>query len=542
MKISVFYCDALCDSLEIDGNYSKLPIALPGKNGKLTISFSMPILDLHGYWTPELRTPAQKILWNITAASAAQRNFPFLTFFNSAGMNRLAVGTTALADDTVITARMNQENCTYDLTLDVALTENSADFELIIDRQDKPWVQTLADWRSQLDLPQCSYPAGAWEPVFCTWYAVHAAVTQEWVEKNAALASQLGFKTLIIDDGWCFDEMKRVSPETIGSWYELIGDWQMSTVKFPDFAAHRKRVQDMGMKYILWVTPFLIGAKSKLFQQIKNCVFPEYNEGCHVLDTSHTDAATEVHRLLQNVMVKYRLDGLKIDFLDHIMPDTDFPLGRCTEKFITALSRAIREVKPDALIEFRQSYATAGMLQYATQFRAGDVPFDFVDNFNRLCQIRISIGDNIPVHADPVYWHPQESTVNISRHLIASLVGVPMLSMDLQTLPENAAKVLAFWLDFYQKHRQVLNHGKWDISYRSSVAAWAMAVSDAETVIILNESNSLAEALSKSCGTVYICNLSANEITLHGVQSFTGDGNTADRNTIPTGGMGILKR
>ncbi len=541
MNISVFYCGALRNSFELDGDYSKSTIELPGTSGKLAIRFSVPILDMHGYWTPELRIPAQKIVWNITAASAGQRDFPFLTFFNSAGMNRFAVGTTNLVDDTVITARMNQENCTYDLTVEVALTENSAAFDLIIDRQEKPWVQSLADWRAQLALPQCDYPAGAWEPVYCTWYAVHAAVTQDWVEKNAAAASALGFKTLIIDDGWCFDEMKRVSPETIGSWYELIGDWQMSKEKFPDFDAHRKRVQAMGMKYMLWVTPFLIGVKSGLFQQIKDCVFPEYNEGCHVFDTSHPGAAAKIHQLLQNVMVKYQLDGLKVDFLDYIRPNVDYPLGRATTEFIAGLSGSIREARPDALIEFRQSYATPGMLQYGTQFRAGDVPFDFIDNFNRLCQIRISIGDNVPVHADPMYWHPQESMVNISRHLIASLVGVPMLSMDLLDLPETAESVLKFWLDFYQTHRQTLNHGKWEISYTSGQVAYAMAVSESESVIIVNDSNALDKALAKVSTPAYICNLSASELTLDGVQSFAGNGAAADTGTIPTGGLGILK-
>ena len=86
MNISVFYCGALRNSFELDGDYSKSTIELPGTSGKLAIRFSVPILDMHGYWTPELRIPAQKIVWNITAASAGQRDFPFLTFFNSAGM------------------------------------------------------------------------------------------------------------------------------------------------------------------------------------------------------------------------------------------------------------------------------------------------------------------------------------------------------------------------------------------------------------------------------------------------------------------------
>ncbi len=542
MEVSLFYNGTPEKSFEHSGAYSKTAITLPGSSGKFVCRLSVPILDMHGYWTPELRIPAQKIVWNIKATSAGQRDFPFLTFFNSANLNRFAIGTTNLVDDTEITARMNQENCTYDITLTVALTENSTGFDLIIDQREQSWTQTLADWRNQLALPPNNFPSGAWEPVYCTWYAVHAAVTQDWVEKNAEIASALGFKTLIIDDGWCFDEMKRVSPETIGSWYELIGDWQMSESKFPDFDAHRKRVQAMGMQYVLWVTPFLIGVKSELFQQIKDCVYPEYNEGCHVFDSSNAAAAQKIHTLLQNVMVKYRLDGLKIDFLDYILPDVNSPRGNVTTEFIAGLTRSIREAKPDALIEFRQSYATPGMLQYATQFRAGDVPFDFIDNFNRLCQIRISIGDNVPVHADPMYWHPRESMVNISRHLIASLVGVPMLSMDLLKLSDMEKAVLNFWLKFYNTHRQTLNHGTWEIHYRNGSVAYAMAKSADDCVIIVNESRSLESALQKSSGTAYICNLSADEILLDGASSFSGDGTMAADGTVPAGGMGVYKR
>ena len=60
--------------------------------------------------------------------------------------------------------------------------------------------------------------------------------------------------------------MKRVSPTTIVSWYEWIGDWDVSTKKFPDFKNHVKRIKNLGMSYMIWCAPHLWGFKSDLYK------------------------------------------------------------------------------------------------------------------------------------------------------------------------------------------------------------------------------------------------------------------------------------
>lgn len=538
MKVGLFYQSEQYDSLEHSGNYGKLAVKVPGHSGIMQMRFSVPILDMHGYWVPESRTPSTKIVWVIESKSAGQRAFPFIAFFNSRQINRLSAGLTNLTDDARILAKMNQEKCTYDITIEVALGKDSQDFELIIDQRPQVWTDSLADWRKALALPLPEFPEGAWEPVFCTWYAVHAAVTQDWVEKNAEIASRLGFRTLIIDDGWCFDVMKRVSPETISTWYEMIGDWFLSEKKFPDFENHRKRVQAMGMKYLLWVAPFLIGAKSELYKQLADIVKPEYHEGCYTFDSSRKEAAKLLLGKMKHVIQDYGLDGLKVDFLDYIFPNMEEPRGEDTTHFIQELARTIREVKKDALIEFRQAYATPGMLAYGTQFRAGDVPFDFIDNFHRLAQIRISVGDGVPVHADPAYWHPQESPVNISRHMIASLAGVPMLSMDLLAISETEQKIIRHWLGFYQAHRETFNYGKWDVTYHQSGTAYAMVSNERESIIILHDSARIGEALAKAAKHVFVLNLSPDELPLAGAKTADYEGKASADGIIPLGGLG----
>lgn len=538
MKVGLFYQSEQYDSLEHSGNYGKLAVKVPGHSGIMQMRFSVPILDMHGYWVPESRTPSTKIVWVIESKSAGQRAFPFIAFFNSRQINRLSAGLTNLTDDARILAKMNQEKCTYDITIEVALGKDSQDFELVIDQRPQVWTDSLADWRKALALPLPEFPEGAWEPVFCTWYAVHAAVTQDWVEKNAEVASRLGFRTLIIDDGWCFDVMKRVSPETISTWYEMIGDWFLSEKKFPDFENHRKRVQAMGMKYLLWVAPFLIGAKSELYKQLADIVKPEYHEGCYTFDSSRKEAAKLLLGKMKHVIQDYGLDGLKVDFLDYIFPNMEEPRGEDTTHFIQELAKTIREVKKDALIEFRQAYATPGMLAYGTQFRAGDVPFDFIDNFHRLAQIRISVGDGVPVHADPAYWHPQESPENISRHMIASLAGVPMLSMDLLAISETEQKIIRHWLGFYQAHRETFNYGKWDVTYHQSGTAYAMVSNERENIIILHDSARIGEALAKAAKHVFVLNLSPDELPLAGAKTADYEGKASADGIIPLGGLG----
>ena len=540
MKITVLHQKKEINSLEHAGDYSRLKIPVPAHSGVLELRFAVPILDMHGYWIPESRTPSAKLHWTIESSSAGQRLFPYLAFLNSRQTNRFSIGLTDLTDDVRIFAKMNQEKCTYDLTITVTLHPDSRDFELVLDERPIPWTEALADWRNKLALPLPEFPEGAWHPVFCTWYAVHASVTQDWVEKNAKVASELGFKTLIIDDGWCFDVMKRVSPETIVTWYEWIGDWNLSRKKFPDFENHRKRVQAMGMKYLFWVAPFLIGEKSEFIKQYPDGFKQKNVDGCHIIDSKKADAMNAQLEKMKHVIRDYNLDGLKVDFLDAIHPDINAPEGREVMQFVRALAKGIREVKKDALIEFRQSYATPGMMAYGTQFRAGDVPFDFIDNFQRIAQIRISMGDRIPVHADPVYWHPKESSMNISRHMIASLCGVPMLSMDLPAISETERRIIRRWLGFYEEHLPTFRDGKWRIDYYQSNTAFMSVTGKDECIVILLDPARLNHALAGAAKRVTVLNLSEYELELPGAETSDGEGNACKAGVIPPGGAGVL--
>lgn len=515
---------------------------LLGKAGRLlAIRTRIDIIDIQCYWTAEMMRPSPALAWVIQFQSAAQRNFPYLTFFEQGSRNRAAIALTCLKDDVSLNAKMNQEQSCYDLTIQVAVTPETDAFDLLFSEKDVLWSDLLAEYRSLVvpELPK--FPEAAWNPVYCTWYAVHAALTMNYLEANAKLAAELGFGTLIVDDGWCFDRMKRVTPQTLVDWYCDIGDWILSEKKLPEFREHVRRTQKLGLRYLVWVAPFFIGRNSKAYQKLHDpdaeLMSNNSHEGHCVLDPSSPEVAAYSMERMVGIMRELGLDGLKIDFLDYVQPSVEKPRSRVTLDYIRRMIDGIRSIRHDALIEFRQRYATPGMLPYATQFRAGDVPFDYLENIHRIAQIRLVLGDGVPAHADPVYFHEKELPPNVSRHMIASLAGVPMLSMDLERLTQEQRHIITHWLTFYKEHLATFQQGHWQVTYGFGHLTWISVSGCDETIVILLNENDVDKLLELNpAGTLHILNLSNHEISLPGAVAMDCSGQKLNSSTAPKGG------
>jgi len=520
-------------------------IPLGGTAGRVTVctggarrgvlKFSISVADVHSYWYSFMTAPGERIPWNMEADFAGQRGMPFITFFNMAGTNKFAAGFCGCDCDNRFSGKMNQETGKYDISWEISSPDPIPDFIFWFDRVATPWQEAIARWRAHLPDLVCTFSAYSWYPVFCTWYAVHGAVTQSWCAKTAAKAAELGFGTFILDDGWCYPDMKRVCPKNISSWYEKIGDWKFDPVKFPDFGSHVKEVRKLGMKYLVWVAPYLIGLKSAMhrkLEKIPGAIIPGALEGYEKLDPGNAKAAKPILDLMEDLMTRWDLDGLKVDFLDQIHPDVDSPHAEACCRFTEELSRRIRKHNPDAMIEFRQSYAVPRMLRCGTQFRAGDAPFDFLLNLRRIAHIRLALGDHIPVHADPAYWPADELPVNISRHFIAMMAGVPMLSVELADLSPEAEAICRFWISFYRKNLiWFQKSGHWEFDYSGGQLGCVTAKTvRSELAIVVDPCR-----VPKITKPGYLLNLSYAPLTVPGAAVFDWCGKKIAGDTIPEG-------
>ncbi len=506
---------------------------------RIRIRLEVPIRDLAGYFNPDLTGgPVTRLDWTIAFHGAAARNYPLLTFFNQGGENRFTVFADNLVDDFSIRARMNQQNATYDVDFTFAVRKPYKPFAVHVDTKGGPWPDAVARAFETLrpqGLPR--FPEAAFEPVYCTWYAVHAALTIDYLDANAKLAAELGCRTFIVDDGWCYEDSKRVTPETLVDWYRDIGNWTVSEKKLPGFKKHIESAQALGLKYLLWVAPFITGTRSEFAKSLKpedwfNGRFGEYFD---LRSRKHAEATL---KKMDALVRDWGLDGLKVDFLDYEPALPEEPRGRETFDFVKRLAAIIRRrAGADALIEFRQRYATPQMLDFGTQFRAGDVPFDYLLNLSRVATIRILLGNDVPVHADPLYWREDEMDLTVARHMIASLAGVPMVSMDLAKLRSAHKAIVSNYLGFYREHLQTFAHGKWTVRFRGSLPAYVAVTRGKERIVILVDECRLPEAVGAFKGSVHVLNLTTCGIDA--ASAFNAKSKPV-QGAIPPGGRGVL--
>jgi len=541
MDVKIEYSSGRIESYPVGEQLTEINIQPTGKESCVSASVQIPLIDVFSCWHSALTPGLTNLIpWVEKVPCGAQKDFPFYALLSRAGRVKAAFSSTNLIDDCEITFAINQEKCTGELTFLIALALETQPFSILLDLTSRPLTDALKEWRGRLSLPQLVYPTGAYEPVYCTWYVVHGEVNQAFVEETCPIAKELGFGTLIVDDGWCYDEYKRVNPKTIVNWYETVGDWNVSPVKFPQFKEHVKRIQALGMNYLLWVAPHLFGRHSKMLEAYREQTLPDYVEGYYKMDvnTANTDILVDKLRTLAK---EYDLDGLKIDFLDIVSPNVSHPNARNTYHFIEKVCGGLKADNPNALIEFRQPYATPAMLPWGTQFRAGDAPFDWRLNFGRLVEIRLNIGNLGPVHADPAYWAPGELPENVSRHLMAMLVGVPMLSMDLRTLTDTEKRIIRHYIDFYNQHRTLIHHGEWSVQFSQTEIAAAIAENEQERLVILADGNALADALENNRKNTWVLNLSDKTLRIPSVTQVVGaDCLPAEKGIIPPAGSGFI--
>ena len=493
----------------------------PEREDRCTLSFKVPIADIQQLWTPDMIAPFLGRKWWISKPSAPQSSMPCISYFNLAERNRFFVGANALEWDCQLDSKINQEQGVYDVKLTVVAGAGRKlkSFSVTIDRRDVVWTDAVDDWRNSLQYERGTYPSSAWEPAYCTWYAVHAAVNAKWVEATAAIASDLGFGTFILDDGWSYDEAKRVNPDTIKTWYRDVGTWDaFSSVKFPNFRQHRERMRKYGLNYVVWVAPYFLGARSSSFKEwgYDNRTDVEVVEGNALVDVRNRPMMEKVTQQLCRLMRDYELDGLKVDFLDYIKPSVEKPNGASAHEYVSDLMKKLREIRPNGVFEFRQSYATPVTAALATQFRAGDVPFEWLDNIRRIAQIRLTMGDGVPVHSDPIYWSDSETEENIDRHFMAAMAGVPMLSIGLEEMSPQRREVVKKWIRFY-KEKIVKFHteGKWRVFYRNGGFVGIASVLKGKTFAIVNDPDGF-EAMRTVCEAddLIVFNLGFKPLTL----------------------------
>ena len=463
----------------------------------LTVCFSTPQLDVHHLWCSDksgqlrLRTDWEKLYSSMLA-----RDIPLYSFINTNNRNRLTV---ALAEATrkvdaqlalreegaLLIGRLN-----FFVEPEAPITHYKS--TIMLDNRDVFWADAVrggAQWISQQNgFLACHVPQAAFDPLYSTWYQFHQQITDREIEAECREAVKLGMRTIIVDDGWQTADNNRG--------YAHCGDWEVAPSRIADMASHVKRVQDMGMKYMLWYSVPFVGKYSKAFAKFSG-KFLYMREGgvVGVLDPRFPEVREHICSVYERALREWNLDGFKLDFIDSFRLDGEDPavaqnyagrdiksVSEAVNVLMKSVTKRLQAIKPEILLEFRQRYVGPAIRQYGNMFRASDCPGDMQSNRLRITNLRLTSGTTA-VHADMLEWNLAEKPEVAARHILSAIYGVVQYSAMLREVPESHLKVMKHWIDFSQQHRQTLLHGEFRPYHPEAYYPILEAESNSERVI-----------------------------------------------------------
>lgn len=466
---------AECPEPGVDVVRVKMSAAKPETPPAFTVRWAATQRDVHHVWTPE--STHYGIPWSQVMASDVSSWMPLYALLDANDGNRFTYACSESCRRVEFRSPISETAMTLNGSFRFFTVPEApiAAYETAIRIDARPVfygdaIGAAADWMCR-EAGIEPLPAGdaAFDPVYSTWYTFHQDVSAALVEEECRLAAALGLKTVITDDGWQIDLPLGNRP-----WggYRRCGDW-IPGRNFPDMAGHVRRVQDMGMKYLVWYSVPFVGEQSANFARFKGKYYPAENccAGGWVLDPRFPDVREFLAETYEKAVRDWNLDGFKLDFIGRFTLRGEDPalkdgfgerdvksIPLAVERLLTDVVTRLRRLKPDILIEFRQPYVGPCVRRFGNMIRAGDCPCSMVENRTRIARIRLTSGKTA-AHADMLEWRADETPESAARCILNSIFGVVQYSVRLSTLPESHRRMLAHWIRFSQEHRDALVRG-----------------------------------------------------------------------------------
>lgn len=480
-----------------------------------TLELSRPLRDIQYQWHTGCGTDrALRPDWGCTLHSKISSQAPIHVFYNDAGRNRLTV---ALSDCTTRIERhfgTVEENGELSLKVMIPLDgtgeTDSYQVALWLDETDCRYEEAIAAvsrwWEEKY--PPMNVPAAAKMPMYSFWYSFHQEVYEQEVEAECARAAALGLKTVIVDDGWQTEDNSRG--------YAYCGDWQPTPKKIADMAAHVARVQAMGLKYMLWYSVPFVGKYSEAAKRFEGKTL-EYIDhlNAYTLDPRYPEVRAYLIDLYEQALKDWNLDGFKLDFIDSFNRKPETPAFRegmdyviledAVRRLMVDVRKALTALKPDVLIEFRQSYIGPAMREFGNMFRVGDCPFSTSTNRIGMVDIRLLCG-NTAAHSDMLAWHVEDRVENAVCQIENVLFSTVQISARLDRIPEEHLRAIRFWTQFMQEEQPLLTGTPIVAECPQMLYPVVRAEQAGRSIIACYEKNYLIEAPASHLEEMYLVN------------------------------------
>ena len=462
---------------------------------KFSIQFKIPHIDCFSVWSPYL-SHCRRLGpdWGPTTTYAnIASSMPVQSVLSVDGNNRLTLAIDDAMSPTAIKTGVREEDSNIIVTFTfftettTAIEEYSATVR--VDTRDIPFYDAVYDvvrwWENECGYTPLNVPELAKLPMNSMWYSYHQNLDSESIVREARLAKELGMESIIVDDGWQTDNL--------GRGYAYCGDWELATTKIPDMREVVDRVHAEGVKLILWFSVPFVGKYSRAFERFKDMVLSDdpYQYEHTQLDPRYKEVRDFLIGVYKKYLVEWDLDGFKLDFIDsfRLTPSTIAPderrdyesLVEAVDRLMTDITIELKKIKPDILIEFRQTYVGPAIRKYGNMLRATDCPNDAISNRKHTLDLRLTSG-NTAVHSDMLTWNKDDTPESAMLQFTSILYSVPQISLRLDTISDVHRKALKFYLSFWRENADILMNGKLHVYDTAHDYSGACAVLDKKAI------------------------------------------------------------
>ncbi len=464
---------------------------------KFTVEWKIPLGDCYSIWSPDIRNGrGLGMNWSRRTTSSRLSNWmPLHTCLTKSGRNRMAIAVSDAKNPIAIATGVCEEDACIDCRVTFfsqAVAPLSSYRAVVrIDLRDVPYYDSVYDavnwWETDCGYTPAPVPEAAKLPVNSLWYSYHQNLDADDIVRECSLAKPLGMDVVIIDDGWQTDDNNRG--------YSHCGDWEVAGSKISDMKQFISRLHETGMKVMLWYSMPYVGLYSKNYERFKTMFLDEVGNGKNFwgLDPRYPEVRRFLIELYANALTEWDLDGLKLDFIDAFVlrgksaePDArrDIEsLEDAVDALMTETVATLRAIKPDVLLEFRQSYVGPAIRKYGNMLRVMDCPGSSLTNRNEIVNLRLTSGKTA-VHSDMLMWDYNAPAEAAALQLVSALFAVPQISMKMANLSEAHKKMLAFYLDFWKQNRETLLSGKLTAKASEGCYSTASSRSGEKTVTV----------------------------------------------------------
>lgn len=346
------------------------------------------------------------------------------------------------------------------------------------------------------------------------WEATYFTFDGEKILKIGEQASELGVEMLVLDDGWFG---KRDDDNSgLGDWYVNEEKLGMPLVKLVE------EINDMGMKFGLWIEPEMVNEDSDLYRQHPDWAFkipgrnPVRCRNQLVLDFSRKEVVDYVFDQIAEVLDAINVSYIKMDMnrslsdIYTLSPEPYQNFAKTMHGYVLGvydfMERLIKRY-PSILIEGCSGGGgrfDAGMLYYTPQIWCSD-------DTDAIERIKIQHGTSFAYPISAVGSHVSASpnhqtgrTTKLFTRSVVAMAGSFGYELDLNMISEEQKEEVREQIRDYKKYWELIHNGRYYRLHNPEVdketAAWSFVSEDKGEMLL----NVVAIDAHGNAPTVYV--------------------------------------